>query len=355
MDSGHRFIWNIAGKVIHAFNFVTFPLHKDYGIIVRFDPSKDTDNLGDEIIMHYCNSVINELFEDHEYIDIPTHREPSSDDEMMLQQAKYRFVCGTNLLTSHIEEWWNWRLPDGLRRKLKYRNVILLGVGWKNYEKECSDYSRMIYRCILNPSILHSVRDSYTEKKLKAAGIKNVINTGCPTMWRLTPEFCTSIPHSKAKNVITTVTDYRQDAEHDNQMLDILSQNYETVYLWIQGRSDEEYLQSLRLPTNLQTIPASLDAYEGYLTKGNVDYVGTRLHAGIFALNHHVRSIIIAVDNRATEMARDTNLMVVQRKDIARELEKWIVSSWETKIKIKQDNINLFKEQFKRDRHEKST
>ena len=256
------------------------------------------------------------------------------------------FVCGTNLLTSHIEQWWNWRLPDGLRRKLKYRNVILLGVGWKNYEDKCSDYSRMIYRCILNPSILHSVRDSYTEEKLKAAGIKNVINTGCPTMWRLTPEFCASIPHSKAKNVITTVTDYRRDAEHDNQMLDILSRNYETVYLWIQGRSDEEYLQSLRLPTNLQLIPASLDAYERYLTKVNVDYVGTRLHAGIFALNHHIRSVIVAVDNRATEMARDTNLMGVQRKDIASELEKWIVSSWETKIKIKQDNINQFREQF---------
>lgn len=350
-----RMIWSLAGTFISTINYITFPLKKDTGTIVRFDPSKSTDNLGDYIIVRYCSNILNELFTDHLFVDISVHKQPTQEDEFKLRKTKYSFVCGTNLLTSHIEQWWNWRLPDGLRRKLKYRNVILLGVGWKNYEEECSDYSRMIYRCILNPSILHSVRDSYTEKKLKAAGIKNVINTGCPTMWRLTPEFCASIPHSKAKNVITTVTDYRQDAEHDNQMLDILSRNYETVYLWIQGRSDEEYIQSLRLPTNLQLIPASLDAYEGCLTKGDVDYVGTRLHAGIFALNHHIRSVIVAVDNRATEMARDTNLMVVQRKDIARELEKWIVSSWETKIKIKQDNINLFKEQFKRDRHEKRT
>lgn len=348
MDIGHKFMWNIAGKVIHTMNYITFPWHKNSEKIVRFDPSKDTDNLGDEIIMRYCDDVIRELFEDHKYIDISTHKEPTAEDEKMLPQAKYRFVCGTNLLTSHIEQWWNWRLPDGLGRKLKYRNVILLGVGWKNYEEECSDYSKMIYRSILNPSMLHSVRDSYTAEKLKAAGIKNVINTGCPTMWRLTPEFCTSIPRSKAKNVITTVTDYRQDAEHDNQMLEMLSRNYETVYLWIQGKRDEEYIQSLRLPANLQLIPERLDAYEEYLTKGNVDYVGTRLHAGIFALNHQVRSIIIAVDNRAIEIAKDTELVVVPRQEIGSKLEKLILDSWETRINMKQDNIRAFKEQFKK-------
>ena len=347
--SGKRIIWSLAGTVISALNYISFPLKRDTGFIVRFDPSKSTDNLGDYIIMRYCDSILDELFTNYQFIDISVHEQPTQEDELELRQTKYSFVCGTNLLTSHIEKWWNWRLPDGLRRKLKFRNVILLGVGWNNYEEECSDYSKMIYRCILNPNVLHSVRDSYTEEKLKEAGIKNVINTGCPTMWRLTPEFCASIPQSKAENVITTVTDYRQEVEHDNQMLEILGRNYETVYLWIQGRSDEKYIKRLRLPVNLQIIPASLEAYENCLTKGNVEYVGTRLHAGIFALNHHVRSIIVAVDNRAIEMARDTDLMVVQRKDVASELEKWVVSSLETKIKIKRDNINLFKEQFKRD------
>lgn len=355
MNGEHKILWNLAGETIHALNRLSFSLQKDSNKIVRFDPSKNTDNLGDYIIMHYCDNILHNLLGDCEYIDISVHEKPSQEDELRMKQAKYRFVCGTNLLTSHIEYWWNWQLPDGLWRKLKYRNVILLGVGWKNYEGRCSEYSKMIYRSILNPNLLHSVRDSYTEEMLKQAGIQNVINTGCPTMWSLTKEFCRTIPQGKARNVITTITDYRQDIERDNQMFEILSRNYENIYLWIQGKNDEKYFTNLKHPTNLQLIPASLTDFEYYLNHMNVDYVGTRLHAGIFALNHRVRSIIVGVDNRALEIAKDTDILVVQRKYIGTELEKWILNSWETKIHLKQENINLFKHQLKRIKNEKRT
>ncbi|MBO5140007.1 MAG: hypothetical protein J6B76_05055, partial [Peptococcaceae bacterium] len=79
-----------------------------------------------------------------------------------------------------------------------------------------------------------------------------------------------------------------------------------------------------------------------------VDYVGTRLYAGIHALNHKVRSIILAVDNRATEMGRDVNLPVIQRSEIAKTLENKINSEFATDIQIKQDNIESFKAQFRR-------
>ena len=93
----------------------------------------------------------------------------------------------------------------------------------------CDD---IFYRSILNPIMLHSVRDSYTEKMLKQAGVENVINTGCPTMWRLTQAFCKAIPKTKEKDVITTITDYRRDIEHDNLMLKILSRNYDKYDLF---------------------------------------------------------------------------------------------------------------------------
>ena len=118
--------------------------------------------------------------------------------------------------------------------------------------------------------------------------------------------------------------------------------------MWIQGRNDQKYLERLRRPTNLQLIPATLEAYENRLTQGNIDYVGTRLHAGIFALNHQVRSIIISVDNRAAEIANDTNLPVLQRNQIEEELEKWIIGTWKTNIYLKQDNIERFKAQLRR-------
>ena len=46
------------------------------------------------------------------------------------------------------------------------------------------------------------------------------------------------------------------------------------------------------------------------------DYVGTRLHAGILALNYRKRTLIIAVDNRAAEMKTDINLPVIARGDL---------------------------------------
>jgi polysaccharide pyruvyl transferase WcaK-like protein len=201
---------------------------------------------------------------------------------------------------------------------------------------------------MLNPCVLHSVRDQYTLSKLQQAGFKNVINTGCPTTWALTPEFCLEIPTRKASEVVTTITDYRRDPQRDNEMLAILSRNYDHVYLWLQGRHDEEYLQTLNIPENLTTIPASLKAYEEALRKGGVDYVGTRLHAGIHALNFKIRSIILAVDNRATEMGRDVNLPVMQRDIISEELEKKINSDFATQIRINQESIDRFKVQFRR-------
>ena len=343
-----KFLWGTVGQSTRMLNRLTSPAQKDNGTIIRFDTSIGTRNLGDYIIMHYCGKILDEIFPKHTTVNIGTHLIPTEEQEQTVKQTKYKFVCGTNLLTSNIEHHWRWILPDGVRRKMNYRNVILLGVGWDEYQDACSDYSRMIYRTMLNPCVLHSVRDQYTLNKLRQAGFKNVINTGCPTTWALTPEFCKEIPAKKAKEVITTITDYRRDPEKDSEMLAILSRNYDHVYLWLQGLHDEEYLQTLDIPSNLTTIPASLEAYEEVLRKGGVDYVGTRLHAGIHALNYKIRSIILAVDNRATEMGRDVNLPVIQRDEISEKLEKKIQSDFATQIRINQENIDRFQAQFRR-------
>ena len=54
-------------------------------------------------------------------------------------------------------------------------------------------------------------------------GIQNVLNTGCPTMWRLTPEYCATIPTQKAKNVVFTLSGQPkyQNMKCDQQLIDI--------------------------------------------------------------------------------------------------------------------------------------
>ncbi|WP_185157812.1 polysaccharide pyruvyl transferase family protein [Klebsiella pneumoniae] len=103
----------------------------------------------------------------------------------------------------------------------------------------------LIFTKILSNEHLHSVRDQYTADMLKSIGITNVINTGCPTMWDLSKEHCEKIPHRKADNVITTITDYNTDVQSDKNMLDLLLSKYDSVYLWLQGDGDLKFLKEI--------------------------------------------------------------------------------------------------------------
>ena len=342
------FIWEAAGRLTRLRNRGDFALQKDRGTVICFDPSLETDNLGDEIIMRYCLRELENLFPEGRFDHIPTHVLPTREEAVLAERTKYKFVCGTNLLTSQIEHHWRWILPEGFRGKRNFRNVILLGCGWGEYQEDCSGYTKMIYRSMLNPSVMHSVRDQYTLEKLRRSGIRNVLNTGCPTTWGLTAEHCRTIPKGKADTVVTTVTDYRPDPTRDQEMLDILSRNYERILLWPQGKGDADYLKKLSLPRNLQILPGNLAAYEEYLARGNVDYVGTRLHGGIHALNHGVRTILVSVDNRAAELGRDIHLPVLDRSRIAGELGQRIRENFETRIRIPQEDIDRFRNQFRR-------
>ena len=196
--------------------------------------------------------------------------------------------------------------------------------------------------------MLHSVRDNYTLGKFKEMGIENVIKTGCPTIWGLNEQHCRLIPIHKSKRVITTLTDYDRDVELDKRMINVLLENFDKVYVWLQGLNDFEYLQKIANIDVLNIIPRNIEAYTKILDEGDIDYVGTRLHAGIHALNRKVRSLILAVDNRATEMGHDFNLPVVQRNISSEQLKKLIMEDRETKVIIDEKAIDKWKAQFQR-------
>ena len=102
-------------------------------------------------------------------------------------------------------------------------------------------------------------------------------------------------------------------------------------------------MQSLIDPDSVQIIDRDLEQYTKALDMGDVDYVGTRLHAGIHAMNRGVRTIILAVDNRAAEMGRDFHLPVMDRCDLEHTLMDKICSQWETSVQIPTKQIDLWK------------
>lgn len=316
----------------------------NYIRVAELRPSIGSENIGDHIIQQYIDRIMAELFPSRMTISFPTRSWLSSENKAYLEHSKYAFVCGTNLLTSHMERKpRQWCLNPLDAKKMK---AILLGVGWWQYQDDPDIYTQWLLKNILCGDHIHSVRDSYTEKKLRSIGITNVLNTACPTMWNLTEEHCAKIPHEKAKAVVTTLTNYNKNMEKDAKLLQCLSESYETVYVWLQAIEDYDYLKNLNWLDKVSVIPPTLSVYEEIL-RTDVDYVGTRLHGGIHALNYGKRSLILAVDNRAKEIAKDTGLPVVAREIEMEQLRKYIEEERETIIMLPMENINAWKEQFR--------
>ena len=314
--------------------------------LLLFDTAEGTENIGDGVIMDYCKQQLEECLKGHYFTyQVPTHLEIGKQSYILNKKSDLNIVCGTNILKTSIlfNKGWMLHLKDILHLK----NLCLMGAGWGNYNTyNCDPYTKWAYKRILSKTLIHSVRDEYTKKRLNSIGIKNVLNTGCPTMWKLTPDFCQSIPTCKGKYVVTSLTYYRPDQEYDRLMLNILLKNYEKVFLWTQQDQDLNYFQSLNIQGEIIVLRPTLASYDSLLKEcKGLDYVGSRLHGGIRALNHKVRSLIVGIDNRATEIHKDTNLPYIARENM-HNLPQWINSNTKTQIILPQENINKWKSQF---------
>lgn len=320
--------------------------HDQMKRIVLYNPSISTLNIGDEIISESAISYIKRLYPDAFYTQISTHLPISRQYMQHIKNFDLRFVCGTNLLKGDmLHGFRQWDIS--LWNASCVGKCILLGCGWWQYQKNTDLYTRLLYRSVLSKEYIHSVRDSYTEKKLKELGFENIVNTGCPTMWSFTEEFCSDIPRVKTESVITTLTDYNRDRKCDSEMIDQLTLNYKCVYLWIQGSEDWNYYTEIKRDKwkNVRILNPNLAEYDAILSGEDVEYIGTRLHAGIRALQKKKRTLILAVDNRAIEKKRDFNLPVLSRECIS-ELHTYINSPRITNIIIPSKNIVRFTKQF---------
>jgi hypothetical protein len=131
-------------------------------------------------------------------------------------------------------------------------------------------------------------------------------------------------------------------------MVATLIRNYEKVYLWIQGHQDEIYFDSLssKYTEKIIKIAPSLEAYDHFLMNNDdLDFVGTRLHAGIRAMQKGHRTLIIGVDNRAIEMQKDFAINVLRRSNLA-ELETMINGTLDSTLTLNFEGISQWKRQF---------
>jgi len=311
-------------------------------LVSVFDTTITDNNLGNEIIMEAVYNVLRSVFPWAFFIKLPYLEAVGPESLRYLQRSDYVFFGGTNSLTSDMRKYKQWGIDEQNAEVIS--NVVLMGMGWWQYQGPPTPYTRRLLGKVLDHSLLHAVRDTYTAEKLREAGFGNVIVTGCPSMWSLTPEHCQSVPTHKSDDVLLTVTNYNQDPQNDLNFVRLLSRKYRKLYCWIQGPEDYDYAK--HLSPDIYFIPPNLKALDEFLaTNSHVDYVGTRLHAGIRALQFKKRTIILGIDNRAIEKGKDFSLPVIPRGDLDA-LEKKIDESFETRLKLPLSDIQRWLGQF---------
>lgn len=318
--------------------------------IILFDTSVGTTNKGDDIIMQSATKGLAPVLKGNFVVNIPTHITPFSWLQTKIwwkakwvKKADLKFICGTNLLAKSLRYPLN-DLNVNLWNCAPLQNCVLVGVGNSLLDKKINRYTKKLYSKILSKEYIHSTRDEETKEMLESLGFKAVV-TGCPTLWPLTPEHCAKIPHEKSSRVIFTLNGTQRDVEKDQKMIDVLVSNYKEVFYYDQTIWDMEYFRSLKNIQNIKIIGSSLDEYGEVLDSGDIEYVGVRLHGGVFAMQHGVRSLIVNIDNRARNMSKVNNFNIIERDNID-SLEKIINSSFVTDVKVDYELLNNWLSQF---------
>lgn len=322
--------------------------------VLLFDTAIATTNLGDEIILDCVKQGLKPILYDAITYRLGTHIENFNLFQMikgnykyydMCKNADYKFVCGTNLLCDNVfGRFPQWMLyPYNVKL---YSECVLVGVGKISAYQRVSRYTEMLYKKCFSREFYHSVRDEETRVIMESMGFK-AINTGCPTLWMFTKEKCERIPSSKASKVIISLSGYNNQKNpiYDKKMVDCVFSNYDKVYAWIQTIHDQTYINEICHRGDIEYI-YSLEKFSDVLDEGDIDYIGTRLHGGVFALQHECRSIIISIDQRAEGFYKSNNIPIIRRDEIETKLELEINSEWKTDIRVDRESINQFLSQF---------
>lgn len=320
---------------------------------VIFNTSIGTSNRGDDIIFNSSEKYLENILNSGYTLYFGTHVKNIGLYNMnnlkvqFAKEADYKFILGTNLLTANVlRSMGQWQIGR-LDRRI-YKDSILMGVGTTMNHKKMTYYTKRMYEQILRKDIAHSVRDEESKELLSVIKGIDVINTGCPTLWNLTPKVCAKIPVNKMPNVILTVSGHPKlrNQEKDQLLLEIIEKNYDKIYLWVQTSEDEKYYRILNRKKEA-TMIYSFNEYQAICKNGKVDYVGTRLHGGIYAMQCGVRAIIVEIDHRAEGVREANNINTIKRNELSFDtLENMIYSTLRTEIHLREKEIKEWTSQF---------
>lgn len=326
--------------------------------IILLDPAlqdnqgTESTNLGDLIISESVVKILSELFPSKQIVRISTHDEIDLKRRRQINNAFLSFIGGTNLITSDISAYRQFVVRNG---KLVWlfpgvKELILLGCGWGvGYGDPVQFQTKFFYRRILHPRFIHSLRDQYSADKLQQEAGIHSMNTSCPTTWNL--EYNQSEPVNFNNVCLFTLTDYNTNVLADDALLMTILKFFTKIVFFPQGAMDIDYLKTLpayrKNKVKIDILPHDYKQFLKFISTSSLTYIGTRLHAGIKCLEHKHKSIIIAIDNRATEIAKDILLPVCSRWDYTI-LTDWLKGEplFNQRFRVPFQAISEWKKQF---------
>lgn len=288
-------------------------------VVTIFDPSPGSANLGDQIIVESCVREISRIAPETFFFMVSLHQPITKKIRARIAQSDLTVVAGSNMLNTrfnHQPSLTRWRFS--LRDSLDINEIILMGVGWNRATDWINPVGSYILRRGLSARSLHSVRDQLTLEKASRIGIGNVLNTSCPTLWRIGRQADSPVvPKSIGKAAVAALTFNERAPQQDRYMLEFLAKRFVKVFFWPQGIGDLKYFQSLNPTGDFEVLPGTLAAYDALLEEsGEIVYVGTRLHGGVRALQKRRLALVISVDHRAPGIARSAGISTLSRNDI---------------------------------------
>ena len=315
------------------------------GHVHFIDTSVASDNVGDEIIVEAVRAALKPLFGGCYVSTSSGHDGLGPFGRELVAGADLAILMGTNALSPRDQtaaRRFVWTIAPQDRAVLAGK-VVLCGVGANRAFETVDPAQRALLSQVLSRHYRHSVRDGLGLEVLRQCRIDG-INTSCPTLWRYldTP---VAVPRAKAAAVVFTLTKHRPDPA-DAVMVQMLKRMYGQVWFWPQQPRDLGYLAEIAGLDGIRVLPANLAAYDAHLASHDVDVVGTRLHGGIRGLSHGRRVLIVAIDNRAAEIGRETGLPVILRQDVALEMGARLRGDWPTALTLPGAGIAAFLAQF---------
>lgn len=332
---------------------------KSFKHIVLLDPSLGnnngaiSNNLGDLIIYESIKEVLKEIFPEATIVRVSTHVEIGSTEKKILKSADITFVGGSNLLCSNIRHFNRFtpKKNKGFYLFPGFKNTVLIGAGWNNYDQPPDWATKIYYRKILNKEYYQSLRDNYSVNQLNHIGLNKNLNTCCPTAWNLNTDFVNKF-NPKLNTILYTVNGFHNIRKIDENIIEIIFRSEpKDIFFFPQTTLDIEYFSTLEIykknKKRFKIMGLRIEELLHLLKSIKLNYIGARLHSGIRCLKENNPTLILGFDNRAFEINKDTKLNVVDFTDL-NTINNWVMGKYiPPLIELPKANILLWKNQFK--------